>query len=80
MRRYFFDIRDGSTLVVDEEGIELPDDQAAEAEAARSLAGMACDQVLASSSHVLTIDGRTESGPVATARLHWELQKHRRPN
>lgn len=80
MRRYYFDIRDGNTLIVDEEGLELLDDHAAEAEALRSLGGMARDQVLASSSHALTIDVRTESGPVATARVRWELQKHRLPN
>ncbi|SCB51217.1 hypothetical protein GA0061098_1015107 [Bradyrhizobium shewense] len=80
MQRYFFDIRDGRTLVVDEEGLELADDQAAEAEAARSLADMARDKVLAAASHVLTIEVRTAKGPVATARLQWELQKHQRPN
>jgi hypothetical protein len=38
MPRYFFDIRDGEELVSDEEGMELPDLDAAFREAARSLA------------------------------------------
>jgi uncharacterized protein DUF6894 len=38
MPRYFFDIRDGEELIPDEEGMELPDLDAAFREAARSLA------------------------------------------
>lgn len=76
MQRYYFDIREGNDLAVDEEGVELPDVQAAEAEAARSLADMAKDHVLARTSHTLTIDVRDENGPIARTRLAWELQKH----
>jgi hypothetical protein len=36
--RYFFDIRDGDELIADEEGLELPDLDAAFREAAYSLA------------------------------------------
>ena len=76
MPRYFFDIREGNYLAVDEEGVELPDAQAAEAEAARSLADMARDHLLARTSHVLVIEVRDDNGPIARARLAWELQKH----
>jgi hypothetical protein len=38
MPRYFFDIRDGDELIADEEGMDLPDLEAAFREAARSLA------------------------------------------
>jgi hypothetical protein len=38
MSRYYFDIRDGEELIPDEEGMELPDLDAAFREAARSLA------------------------------------------
>ena len=37
MPRFFFDIRDGSALVADDEGIELVDLQAAKTEAHHSL-------------------------------------------
>jgi hypothetical protein len=45
MQRYFFDLRDGDELVVDEEGMLLRDIAAAEEEAARSLADMAKEDV-----------------------------------
>jgi hypothetical protein len=41
MPRYYFDLREGDRLAVDEEGIELPDPQAVQLEAARSLADVA---------------------------------------
>jgi uncharacterized protein DUF6894 len=36
MARYYFDLRDGDQLAVDEEGMELPIMQAVQVEAARS--------------------------------------------
>ena len=39
--RYFFDIWNGDDLCADEEGMEFPNQKAAEIEAARSLADMA---------------------------------------
>jgi len=36
MKRYFFDIRDGNELAADEEGLELPDVEAALEEAGRT--------------------------------------------
>lgn len=45
MPRYFFDVRDGSGLYPDEEGLELSDLRAAEKEAAASLADMTRDAV-----------------------------------
>ena len=41
MPRYFFDIDDGVFATRDEDGLELPDDQAARNEASRALAEMA---------------------------------------
>lgn len=43
MPRFYFDIRDGSRLCLDEEGLELPDLQAAKVEATHSLADLAND-------------------------------------
>ena len=45
MTRYFFDIRYGDKIAIDEEGLELPDIEAAQIEAAYSLAGMVRDKV-----------------------------------
>ena len=43
MTRYYFDIRDGTGLYPDEEGLELRDQRAAAIEAARTLAALARD-------------------------------------
>ena len=45
MPRYYFDLRDGDDLAVDEEGVELRDMELVQEEAARSLADMARDAV-----------------------------------
>jgi hypothetical protein len=41
MPRYYFDLRDGEELIVDEEGTEMSDLEAVQIEAAQSLAEMA---------------------------------------
>jgi hypothetical protein len=45
MKRYFFDIREGDQVAIDEEGKELPHVEAAQEEAARSLADLARDKI-----------------------------------
>jgi len=45
MAIYYFDLRDGEAFVVDEEGVELRDGEAALNEAARTLAGFAWDSM-----------------------------------
>ncbi|WP_309142534.1 DUF6894 family protein [Bradyrhizobium sp. sGM-13] len=45
MRRYYFDLRDGDDLAPDEEGLDLPNIERVQEEAARSLADMARDAV-----------------------------------
>jgi hypothetical protein len=68
--RYYFDIRHGSTLIPDEEGVELPNLEQVQLEAARSLvdalrhaeALRATDGV----SQPYTVEVRDESGPVLT--------------
>jgi hypothetical protein len=41
MHRYYFDVREGGCLIVDEEGMELPTFEAVQEEATQSLADMA---------------------------------------
>ena len=53
MSRYFFDIRTGSDLYPDEEGLELADMKSAQVEAAQSLVGAVLD------------DDRESSEPIA---------------
>ncbi len=67
MPHYYFDIRDGQTLSVDEEGLTLANQRAAEIEAALSLADTAKDLVPSASSGSLAIEVRDDDGPIFRA-------------
>ena len=54
MPRYYFHIRDGKDLIRDEEGTELPDPEAAHAEALASARDLAMDEIRAQH----RVDGR----------------------
>ena len=71
-KRYFFDIRDGDEIAVDEEGMVLARVQALQEEAARSLAGIAQDAVWASArdGHHMAIEVRDEAGRSYKPRSH----------
>ena len=78
MPRYYFDLRDGVELAVDEEGLELNSLQSVQAEAAKSLADMARDAVHSSTStnaHSMAIEVRDEIGPVMQVRFTFEVEK-----
>ena len=69
LARFYFDIRDGTGLYPDEEGLELADQKAAEKEAARSLGELARDLATLEERHDFAIhdfaiEVRTEAGPV----------------
>jgi hypothetical protein len=67
MARYFFDLRDGDHLAVDEEGIELPSLERVQEEAASSLAEMARERVIEAArngAHDMAIEVRDEDGPL----------------
>jgi hypothetical protein len=76
MTRYFFDIRDGDEFIVDQEGMELPHVEAAQIEAAHSLAGMVRDKINSQPFSLMAIQVRDE-GAVVEAKFVWELL-HRR--
>ncbi|UWU95363.1 DUF6894 family protein [Bradyrhizobium sp. CB1015] len=67
MSHYYFDIRDGQALSVDEEGLTLANQRAAEIEAALSLADTAKDLVPSASSCSLAIEVRDDNGPIFRA-------------
>ncbi|QDP25446.1 DUF6894 family protein [Bradyrhizobium cosmicum] len=81
MPRYYFDLLDGDILAVDEEGVELPNLPAAQAEAARSLADMARDAVHDSMAAVdrrdLAIEVRDADGPVMQVKFTFEVERSR---
>lgn len=67
MSQFYFDIWDGESLVVDEEGLDLANQRAAEIEAALSLADIAKQLEPRASSDGLAINVRDASGPVLRA-------------
>ena len=78
MKRYFFDIRDGDNLAVDEEGMELRDVEAAQEEAARSLADMTRDRIRSKPRWHVAIEVRDDNGPVVEASFQWRLRTLKR--
>jgi hypothetical protein len=79
MKRYFFDIRDGDEVALDEEGMVLSDIQAVQA--ARSLADIAKDAACGSSSqgigHRIAIEVRDDAGPVLQAKFTFAVERHK---
>lgn len=61
MAHYFFDWRDNGSLDLDEDGVDLPDLEAARAEAYRSLLERARDIFPGTERHSLSIDVRDDA-------------------
>ncbi|KJC60200.1 hypothetical protein UP10_14085 [Bradyrhizobium sp. LTSPM299] len=77
MTRYFFDIREGDKVAIDEEGEDLPSVQAAQEEAAGSLADLARDEIGCYPFCQMSIAVRDTGGPVVEAKFVWELRQTR---
>ena len=81
MPRFYFDLRDGDELAVDEEGLELPDIRAVQAEAAISLADMARDAIhnspLVARAHHMAIEVRDGTSPVMQVRFSFEVERQK---
>ncbi|WP_448030675.1 DUF6894 family protein [Bradyrhizobium liaoningense] len=78
MARYYFDLRDDTGIALDEEGLELSGPRAVQAEAAKSLADMARDAVLAApltgGRQEMAIDVRDAGGPVMQVTFCFEIE------
>jgi hypothetical protein len=75
MRRYYFDLVDGSDVSHDEEGMELLDVQSAQEEAALALAALAKEMRLNGPKiglNEIAIDVRDNAGLVMKARFEFE--------
>ncbi|WP_426441470.1 DUF6894 family protein [Bradyrhizobium genosp. P] len=70
MTRYFFDLLDGDSVIFDELGIELPSIEAAQEEAARTLAELVMEQTIGA--HRLAIEIRDDDGPLMKALFTFE--------
>jgi hypothetical protein len=77
MTRYFFDIREGDKVAIDEEGKDLPSVESAQEEAARSLADLARDKIGCYPFCQMSIEVRDTDGPVVEAKFVWELRQTR---
>jgi hypothetical protein len=82
MPRYYFDLRDGDDLAVDEEGVELQDIELVQEEAARSLADMARDAVRSPThdrklKHRMAIEVRDDNGPLLQVKFTFKIDKKR---
>ena len=77
MAVYYFDLRDGDELVVDEEGMELRDMVAAQDEAARSLAGIAWDAMRSDGTQAqqMAIEVRDVYGPVLEVKFAFVIKR-----
>jgi hypothetical protein len=73
MRRYFFDLRIGNELGEDNEGALLPDLEAVQKEALRTLADAAKE--LLGFPTAVAIEVRDEDGPVMQARVVFEINR-----
>jgi uncharacterized protein DUF6894 len=81
MPRYYFDIRDGEELIVDDEGADMSDLEAVQMEAAQSLAEMARHAVWsraeAKLGRRLGIEVRDENGSILQAKFTFEIEQHK---
>jgi hypothetical protein len=78
MPRYYFDVRDGEIITADDEGFELANVEAAQNEAALSLAEMAKDRIRGRAENGepnrMAVEVRSETGPIFQARLSFEVE------
>jgi hypothetical protein len=81
MSRYYFDLRGGEQLFIDEEGTEMPDLEAVQKEVAQSLAEMARHAVWsraeAKLGRRLGIEVRDGNGPILQAKFTFEIEQHK---
>jgi hypothetical protein len=74
MPRYFFDLIDGIKVAVDDVGICLSDIQAAQEEAARSIADVARDGMLRRDAIAhISIEVRSDDGLLMRVKLLFEI-------
>jgi hypothetical protein len=72
MALYFFDTRDDDVFIEDVDGVELPDLEAAKAQAAASLAELAKDVLPGADRRDLAVEVRDDRGPVLGALMRFE--------
>jgi hypothetical protein len=76
MPRYFFDIREGDEVIPDEEGMDLPDLEAAFREAAYSLAEMSSKESRVVGSGMAIVVRDASGTVVLDTALSWPSRWH----
>ena len=77
MTRYFFDVLTNGKLSSDDEGMILPNIDAARTEASRSLGDLARDTLRAEGPPRVGIEVRTSDGPAFEAGFLWSIWPNR---
>ncbi|MGL3104969.1 DUF6894 family protein [Bradyrhizobium sp. BR 1432] len=62
MKRYYFDIRDGSQFIRDDEGVELPDIESARQEATAALSEITREWASSRPQHRMAVEVRDDCG------------------
>ena len=78
MARYYFDLREGDEVTRDEEGVNLPNLESVQEEAARALSEMARETVRQrpnGTEYRMSIEVRDDNGPVLQARFTFEVDR-----
>ena len=73
--RYFFDIHQDDECIPDEEGMIFPNVEAAQEEAATSLADLAREMVRERAAHHVAIAVRDVHGPIVDTTFAWTVQR-----
>ena len=75
--RFFFDLKfDGERPTADEEGLVMPDLQAAQVEASRALTDLSREMVLSGKiTNSLAVIIRDDAGPILQATLNFEMKR-----
>ncbi|MDA9481366.1 hypothetical protein XI07_04905 [Bradyrhizobium sp. CCBAU 11445] len=74
MKKYYFDIRHSSRFIHDDEGVELPNIEAARQEATTALSEIARECVRGRSRHRMAVEVRDDHGHVLEASVTFVMK------
>ncbi|WP_024510681.1 hypothetical protein [Bradyrhizobium sp. ARR65] len=74
MKKYYFDIRDGSQFISDDEGVVLPNIESARQEATSTLSEITRDWVRGRPQHHMAVEVRDDHGPILDASVSFVLK------
>lgn len=75
MKRYYFDIRDGSQFIRDDEGVELANIESARQEATAALSEISREWSRGRPQHCMAVEVRDDRGPILEARFSFVIEQ-----